>query len=381
MQRLSVSERVYLKRVSLFFGHAGGNAVAIFFGATLIMAVFRSAGVQVTPMVIWFGVTTLIVVSIVYLESLFRKTTLTVHNAKRWLSARVILGLLLCSLYGAAPFLLPDNARLQDEMFTFIILSAMMTVASTSYSVMPLYYIALNAVTMVPLTFYFAIQPTTMHQIMVMTAVIWQIVVLKNAWAVSKTTISAAYLTEELQDEMTHHLETKSQLEKMARQDSLTELPNRRSLLERLTIMVAEAKRYKNNIVVMFVDIDDFKKINDTYGHAAGDFLLQQIAARLKSLVRESDMVARFGGDEFVFISANSLSEQDGLAVRILAALSEPVILPTGEKITTYGSIGIAQYPENGACPDSLIMTADEAMYQVKATGKSGFSFSQKQSA
>jgi diguanylate cyclase (GGDEF)-like protein len=365
----------------LFFGHAGGNAVAIFFGATLIMAVFRSAGVQVTPMVIWFGVTTLIVVSIVYLESLFRKTTLTVHNAKRWLSARVILGLLLCSLYGAAPFLLPDNARLQDEMFTFIILSAMMTVASTSYSVMPLYYIALNAVTMVPLTFYFAIQPTTMHQIMVMTAVIWQIVVLKNAWAVSKTTISAAYLTEELQDEMTHHLETKSQLEKMARQDSLTELPNRRSLLERLTIMVAEAKRYKNNIVVMFVDIDDFKKINDTYGHAAGDFLLQQIAARLKSLVRESDMVARFGGDEFVFISANSLSEQDGLAVRILAALSEPVILPTGEKITTYGSIGIAQYPENGACPDSLIMTADEAMYQVKATGKSGFSFSQKQSA
>ena len=90
-------------------------------------------------------------------------------------------------------------------MFTFIILSAVMTVASTSYSVMPLYYIALNAVTMVPLTFYFAIQPTTMHQIMVMTAVIWQIVVLKNAWAVSKTTISAAYLSEELQDEMTHH--------------------------------------------------------------------------------------------------------------------------------------------------------------------------------
>ena len=67
--------------------------------------------------------------------------------------------------------------------------------------------------------------------------------------------------------------------------------------------------------------------------------------------------------------------------MRILAALSEPVILPTGEKITTYGSIGIAQYPENGACPDSLIMTADEAMYQVKATGKSGFYFSQKQSA
>ena len=112
MQRLSVSERVYLKRVSLFFCHAGGNAVAIFFGAILMMAVFRAAGVQVNQMVIWFGVTSLIVAGILYLESLFRKITLTVHNAKRWLSARVILALLLCSLYGAAPFLLPDNARL-----------------------------------------------------------------------------------------------------------------------------------------------------------------------------------------------------------------------------------------------------------------------------
>ena len=319
--------------------------------------------------------------SILYLESLFKKATLTTSDAKRWLLSRVTLGLLLCSLYGVAPFLWPENARLQDEMFTFIILSTMMTVASTSYSIMPMYYIVVNAVTMIPLTFYFAIQSTAMHEIMVMTAVIWQIVVLKNAWAVSKTTISAAYLTEELQDEMAHHLETKSQLEKMARQDSLTELPNRRSLLERLAIMVVEAKRYEHNIVVMFIDVDDFKVVNDTYGHAAGDFLLQQIAARLKSLVRESDMVARFGGDEFVFVSANAASEHDGLAERILTALAEPVILSTGEKITTYGSIGIAQYPEDGDCPDSLIKAADEAMYQVKATGKSGFSFSKKQEA
>lgn len=378
MQRLSIPERVYLKRVSLFFGHAGGNAVAIFFGATLMMAVFRAAGVPISQMTIWFGAVTLIVASILYLEALFRKTILTASNANRWLSTRVALGLLLCSLYGVAPFLLPDNAQIQAEMFTFIILSAMMTVASASYSVMPLYYISLNAVTMIPLTFYFAIQPTEMHQILVMTAVIWQILVLKKAWDVSKTTISAAYLTEELQDEMAQHLETKSQLEKMARQDSLTELPNRRSLLESLAIMVVEAKRYEHKIVVMFIDIDDFKMVNDTYGHTVGDFLLQQVAVRLKDLVRESDMVARFGGDEFVIVSGNAVSEQDGLAERILTVLAEPVTLLTGEKITTYGSIGIAQYPENGACPDSLIKAADEAMYQAKAARESGFSFSKK---
>ena len=92
-----------------------------------------------------------------------------------------------------------------------------------------------------------------MHQVMVITAVIWQIVVHKNAWAVSKTTISAGYLTEELQNEIAHHLETKSQLEKMARQDSLTELPNRRSLLERLAIMVVKAKRSEHNIAFIFI--------------------------------------------------------------------------------------------------------------------------------
>ena len=128
----------------------------------------------------------------------------------------------------------------------------MMTDAPTSYSVMPLYHAALNAVTMIPLTFYFAIQPTAMHQVMVITAVIWQIVVHKNAWTVSKTTISAGYLTEELQNEIAHHLETKSQLEKMARQDSLTELPNRRSLLERLAIMVVKAKRSEHNYSLHF---------------------------------------------------------------------------------------------------------------------------------
>jgi len=381
LERLTVSQRVYLTRVKLFFGHAGGNAAAILFGAVLLLLVFNAAEVATIKMAIWFSVLLFFVVCILYLEYRFKQITLTINNAKRWLLARASLGLLLCAMYGLAPFLLPETVRLQDEMFMFIILSSVMTIACTSYSIMPMYYIAMNGVTMVPLTLYFSASSLMMHQVMMITAVIWQIVVLKNAWAVSKTAIGAAYLTEELQDEMTQHLETKNQLEKMARQDSLTELPNRRSLIERLTMMVAEAKRYQNNIVVMFIDIDDFKHINDNYGHAAGDLLLQAFAVRLKGLIRASDMVARFGGDEFVFASANALAEHDGLVERILAALSEPILLPSGESISTFGSIGIAQYPENGDSPDSLIKAADEAMYQVKATGKSGFYFSKTRAA
>ncbi len=379
MERLTVSQRVYLTRVKLFFGHAGGNVAAILFGAVLILLVLNAAQVAVYKMAIWFTVMMIFFAGLLYLESQFKRITLTIDNAKHWLLLRASLGLLLSAMYGLAPFLMPETVALKDEMLMFIILSSLMTIACTSYSIMPMYYVAMNAVTMVPLTFYFSSSPTMMHQVMMITAIIWQLVVLKNAWAVSKTTIGAAYLTEELQDEMAQHLETKNQLEKMAGQDSLTELPNRRSLIERLTMMVAEAKRYHNDIVVMFIDIDDFKHINDNYGHAAGDLLLQEIASRLRGLIRASDMVARFGGDEFVFASANTLP--DGLVERILQAMAEPFVLPTGDAISTYGSIGIARYPENGDSPSSLIMAADEAMYQVKTTGKSGFAFSNKQAA
>lgn len=381
MSRLSVSERVYLERVRLFFGHAVGNVIAILFGAALMTLVFYAAGLPISDMVVWFSLIAAIATGVLFIELCFNKTTLTIHNAKQWITARMSMGLVLGALYGVAPFLLPSDVRIQDEMFTFIILSTVISVASTSYSIMPLYYVTLNAVTMVPLTFYFLSRPDQIHFIMVVTALTWQLIVLKNAWAVSRTSISAAYLTEELKDEMAHHKETKSQLEKMASQDSLTELPNRRALLARLSMMVAEAKRYGHQVTVMFIDIDDFKKINDQYGHDAGDDLLQEIAERLKTLVRETDMVARYGGDEFVFVSANGKIDHDCLAARILEALKAPVTLSQDGVILTYGSIGISQYPKHGDSPEALITAADEAMYSVKKTGKSGYSMCENQIA
>ena len=381
VSRLSVSERVYLERVRLFFGHAGSNGIAIFIGAGLMIGAFWGAKVPVLVMAIWFGFTSFMVACILYLEALFKKSTLTVQNAKKWLVGRVSLGLVLCSLFVLTPFLLPEPARIQDEMFTFIIMLSMMTVAAISYSVIPMYYFSVNAVTMVPLTVYLVNQSTTMHDLLVLTSVIIQIAVLKSAWAVSKTTISAVHLTEDLQNEMAQHEETKSQLERMASQDSLTKLPNRRALEDRLEMMVSEARRYDHQITVMFMDLDDFKKVNDQFGHDAGDTVLQEVAQRLRALIRESDMVARYGGDEFVFISANGIASHDGLAPRILEALAKPIELTNGKVVSTFGSIGIAQFPENGENSEALITAADESMYIVKKTGKSGFSLSENQAA
>ncbi len=380
LSRLSVSERVLLARVRLFFGHASGNALAVTFGAGLMLTVFYSADIPTRVMTLWGSAVVMTVVGIFIVEYFFQRTELTIDNAKQWISLRMLPGIVIGMLYGMAPFLLPDNTPIQSEMFTFVILSAVITVATTSYSIMPVYYLVLNAVTMVPLTIYFALRPDELHMIMVVTAIIWQAVVLKNAMAVSKTSIGLAYLTEELKDETAHHRETKTQLEKMASQDSLTELPNRRILMTYLEHLIIQAKRYQTDFVVMFIDIDDFKQINDNYGHEAGDILLKQVASRLKNLVRESDMVARYGGDEFVLVSTHVTVEDLVLPERILSALAEPVML-SNDDVSTFGSIGIAQYPKNGKTPEALIRAADEAMYKVKSTGKSGFAISETEAS
>jgi len=279
-------------------------------------------------------------------------------------------------MYGMTPFLFSDYISLQQEMFIFIILSAMVSVASTGYSVIPYHYLTVNGVTLVPLTLYFVITPTKEHLILASTSTIWQLVVLSKAWAVSKTSINAIHLNERLRDEVSQHKETKERLRHMATHDGLTGLPNRRLLVARLDSMVSWAHRYKKRIVIMFVDLDGFKAINDSHGHECGDAVLQEIAKRLQEQVRETDAIARIGGDEFVL----AYTEVDDVDVdasmlgnRVLDSVKGLIPLPNGEMGGVSCSIGIALYPDDGMNSGKLLISADEAMYAAKARGKNCF--------
>ncbi|RJG15796.1 EAL domain-containing protein [Massilia cavernae] len=165
-------------------------------------------------------------------------------------------------------------------------------------------------------------------------------------------------------------------MEHQATHDLLTGLPNRALFLDRLTHAIRRAERHNERLAVMFVDLDKFKSINDTLGHAAGDDLLRMVAGHLKQCVRLSDTVARLGGDEFVLLLDNPLGDTMPamIAERISMRLGQPVILGGQEHVIT-GSIGISIFPEDGTRAESLLRQADIAMYRAKEGGRNSFQF------
>ena len=165
-------------------------------------------------------------------------------------------------------------------------------------------------------------------------------------------------------------------IEHQATHDLLTGLPNRALFLDRLAQAIRRAERHSDRLAVMFVDLDKFKIINDTLGHATGDELLRTVAAHLKQCVRASDTVARLGGDEFVLLLDNPLGRNTPavIAERIAARLGEPVMLGGQEHVVT-GSIGISMYPEDGTKAEALLRQADIAMYRAKEAGRNSFQF------
>ena len=165
-------------------------------------------------------------------------------------------------------------------------------------------------------------------------------------------------------------------MESLALHDPLTGLPNRRLLLDRLSLAIAHAHRNKGTMAVMYLDLDGFKQINDTLGHHVGDQLLQVVAQRLTTCVREDDTVARLGGDEFTVIleSLANTGDVPHVAQKIIDSLSRPMLLD-GHEITVTVSVGISLYPADSEQSDDLIKYADTAMYLAKKVGRNNFQF------
>lgn len=163
-----------------------------------------------------------------------------------------------------------------------------------------------------------------------------------------------------------------------AQHDFLTGLPNRMLLLERLTHAIGMANRHHKRIALLFLDMDGFKPINDTHGHAVGDHLLQDVAAELEGCVRTTDLVSRHGGDEFIILLTEIEERQDAaqIAEKVLARFATPRVID-GIEIQVALSIGIAVYPDNGCDADTMMRNADIAMYATKANGRNSYQFYQ----
>jgi diguanylate cyclase (GGDEF)-like protein len=162
--------------------------------------------------------------------------------------------------------------------------------------------------------------------------------------------------------------------QELALHDALTGLPNRRLLEDRIETALQHANRSHTKAAVMYLDLDGFKAINDTYGHAYGDEILKMVSQRLLSSSRKEDTVARLGGDEFVVLlgEIHSLADALGPAAKLVEALNEPFFI-NDLTLRLSTSIGISIYPDDADSVDSLISIADYALYEAKRSGKNRF--------
>lgn len=183
-------------------------------------------------------------------------------------------------------------------------------------------------------------------------------------------------------EDITVQKANEARIEHLAHYDALTDLPNRPLFYDRLTQLVAQARRGMHSTALMFLDLDRFKAVNDTYGHHVGDLLLQEVARRIRACVRETDTVARLSGDEFTVLLPQVADRESAAVVarKVIATLGEPFLLDSRE-VCISTSIGIALYPQDTDDCDRLVKYADHAMYEAKQRGRNNYCFFDASSA
>ncbi len=305
--------------------------------------------------------------------------------AKKWGTLFAIGATLSGASWGivGTPFILPEN----DPISASIILIIMSGVAAGGVPILsPIKAAALGFITatLLPLIIYFVLLNEFNYWLLDFTLSVFLAYLLVISIKTHKliyNSLQLKYENEELMnglvDAQNKLMQANKQLELAATHDPLTNIANRTLFEQKLKHQLKESQININKFSLLYLDVDKFKEVNDTYGHSTGDKLLLILIARIKKILRKNDTVARLGGDEFAIIldKTNDISTASDVATRICASVAQPVnIEPNIAQV--YASIGISVYPDNGKDMDSLIKAADNSMYVVKKKGGNNFDFS-----
>lgn len=278
-------------------------------------------------------------------------------------------GLILSTMLWGGNILLVMNTTIEQALFVGYLLAGMAAGAALVYSIDFICAIAFAVFSLVPVIIFYLLSGEQFLVLVGTSGTFYVLFLIVSIKTINRSLIAAVLLREEA-------VKSAEEVKKLAFYDLLTMLPNRRLLLERLERAVAHSWRTGTRGAIVFIDLDHFKKLNDTLGHDMGDALLVQVAERLKDSVRESDTASRFGGDEFVLLLENlnenaqvALQEVDQITQKMIASLNAPYHL-TGVDYLSTPSIGVALFGEHGRTQQALLKHADIAMYHAKRTGR-----------
>lgn len=291
------------------------------------------------------------------------------HQIKRRLTM-FRSGLILSSMiWGAVGLLMIRYGELEQQLFVSYLIAGLSAGSIVSYSIDRISAMTYIAFAVLPTLLGFVVLGHSMSVPMAIAGIVYVIFSVFSIQAFYRSLLEGVLLRQEASAR-------EEEIKRLAFYDVLTNLPNRRLLLDRLHHALVMSRRSGKRGALLFLDLDHFKMLNDTLGHAMGDLLLKQVAERLKLSVRESDTVARLGGDEFVVMLEDLSDEQlaatkqvEHITNQMIARLNHPYLLGQYEYIST-PSIGIAMFGDHGESHEDLLKHADIAMYQAKSAGR-----------
>lgn len=386
--------QVYAEQIRLLYTNANAGVWVTVFAATLLS--YLQWGIILPPIVLAWLIYMLVTSSVRFtLARCYWRAAGTDTNTRGWAHTFTIGTGLSGMGWGAAGVLLYPEAQLANQVILAFVLGGMMLGAGSVLAARPEAFLAFIIPTGLPVSVRFLLQGDDPHLAMGLLATIFTVATLLTTWQIYVTVRSSLNLRFEnedlvvdLQNAKNHaeilnqELEIRVQVrtaelqdalaknEHLASHDALTGMPNRRLLEDRLEQALARADRQHHKVAILVLDLDNFKEVNDTFGHRVGDLVLKSVVTRVIARLRASDTLARTGGDEFTVVA----DVADALGAQVLVSVLEPAFaLPfevEGELVTTGASIGVALYPDDGRGADDLRAAADKVMYVAKRCKK-----------
>ena len=338
--------------------------------AALFLAYMQRGVVALKVMVVWL--VSMLAVSIIRIAvGLYqKKNPVTSPEAVEQRLKQFRLGVIVGGvLWGASSFVMFPNSFLQHQMFLIYLITGLSAGAVISYSIDRFSALAFLLLTLLPLLVSMLLKDNPVYTTMTFAGAAYLVFMIVSIKNFHRELTDGVILRHEA-------VEREQEIKQLAFYDSLTNLPNRRLLLDRLDHAIVTSNRTNKRGALLFLDLDHFKVLNDTLGHDMGDLLLKQVSERLSTCVRASDTVARLGGDEFVVMledlsenQSEAIKQIDAISQQILEQLNKPYMLNSFEYRCT-PSVGVAMFGVHGQSHEDLLKHADIAMYQAKRAGR-----------